>query len=191
MAAAAAAEGASGPGALEIDMAEPEVARVDTAGARAGVAGPEPAAYEVAGSVGADSGPAGPEVAGSDVAGSEVAGTEARSAGAAGVAEPGAPIAGSGVASAAAAGAGAQGGGAAVDTPEYDAVWEDGWAEGDGEPEGPGGEPRSPAVHAGGQATAADPEPGSKPVAVEDDLSVEGLGLADLLAGALAAYRAI
>ena len=122
-------------------------------------------------------------VAGLNVAGSEVAGA---GAGCAAVAEAAAAGAGP-----AAAGAGAQSGSAAVGEPEYDAVWEDGWAEGDGEPEGPGGEARSPAVPAGGQAAAAGSEPGPPPAAAEDALSVEGLGLADLLAGALAAYRAI
>ena len=82
-------------------------------------------------------------------------------------------------------------GGAAVGAAENDAVREGGGAEADGEPDGSGGDPRSPAVPAGGQAAAAGSEPGPPPAAAEDALSVEGLGLADLLAGALAAYRAI
>jgi hypothetical protein len=59
---------------------------------------------------------------------------------------------------------------------------------------GPAGDSRSQAAVVGGQAAAAGsgPSPSPTPVAGEDDeLSVEGLGLADLLAGALAAYRAI
>ena len=82
-------------------------------------------------------------------------------------------------------------GGAAVGAAENDAVREGGGAEADGEPDGSGGDPRSPAVPAGGQAAPADPEPAPAPVASQREISVEGLGLADLLAGALAAYRAI
>ena len=81
------------------------------------------------------------------------------------------------------------GAGAAVGEPAVEAG--EGAARRGGRAEGAGDGPRPQAV-AGGQAAAAEAGPGAGGGAGEDaELSVEGLGLADLLAGALAAYRAI
>jgi len=84
----------------------------------------------------------------------------------------------------------ADGAGVAVGEPAMEAG-EDAARRG-GRAEGAGDGPRPQAV-AGGQAAAAEAGPGAGAGAAGGDaeLSVEGLGLADLLAGALAAYRAI
>jgi hypothetical protein len=80
------------------------------------------------------------------------------------------------------------GAGAAVGEPAVEAG--EGAARRGGRAEGAGDGPRPQAV-AGGQAAAAEAGPGAGAAGEDAELSVEGLGLADLLAGALAAYRAI
>jgi hypothetical protein len=95
-----------------------------------------------------------------------------------------------GVAGAGVAGAGVAGAGATVGEPALEAG--EGAARRGGRAERAGDGPRPQGV-AGGQVAAAGVGPGAGAGAAdgEADLSVEGLGLADLLAGALAAYRAI
>jgi hypothetical protein len=80
------------------------------------------------------------------------------------------------------------GAGAAVGEPAVEAGEGAAWR--GGRAEGAGDGPRPQAV-AGGQAAAAEAGPGAGAAGEDAELSVEGLGLADLLAGALAAYRAI
>ena len=80
------------------------------------------------------------------------------------------------------------GAGAAAGEPAVEAG--EGAARRGGRAEGAGDGPRPQAV-AGGQAAAAEAGPGAGAAGEDAELSVEGLGLADLLAGALAAYRAI
>jgi hypothetical protein len=77
---------------------------------------------------------------------------------------------------------------AAVGEPAVEAG--EGAARRGGRAEGAGDGPR-PQAGAGGQAAAAEAGPGAGAAGEDAELSVEGLGLADLLAGALAAYRAI
>ena len=191
--------GAAGAGVAGADVANAGVAGAGVAGA--GVAGAGVAlarrvlAWRVlarrvlAGGAGAaGAGAAGAGAAGAGAAGAGAAGAGAAGAGAAGAGAAGAGTAGAGTAGAGTAGVSVLGAGAAVGEPAVEAG--EGAARRGGRAEGAGDGPRPQAV-AGGQAAAAEAGPGAGAAGEDAELSVEGLGLADLLAGALAAYRAI
>ena len=196
--AGATAASAAGADAVNASAAGADVAGAGVAGAGAagaGAAGAGAAGAGAAGAGAAGAGAAGAGAAGAGAAGAGAAGAGAAGAGAAGAGAAGAGAAGAGAAGAGAAGAGTAGvsvlgAGAAVGEPAVEAG--EGAARRGGRAEGAGDGPRPQAV-AGGQAAAAEAGPGAGAGAAGEDaeLSVEGLGLADLLAGALAAYRAI
>jgi hypothetical protein len=177
-----AGQGAAAAGAPRAGTSGADLAPTDAVGPGTAWPGTGPAGAGVAGADMAGAASAGMAV--TDVAGAGVANVDEAGPDAAGASVEGADVAGASVAS-----AGAARGGAVVGEPAGEAG--EGAARSGGR--AVGAEDSPPPSVAGGQAAGSGAAAGAPAGSASRDaeLSVEGLGLADLLAGALAAYRAI